>query len=129
MSLFDVCAVGLIAALAAMLLREWKSGAGAAAVTVAAVCVLVGTSLARYSEAITAIVGLADADGQVSETVSLALRALGIGFVAQIGADVCRDLGEGSIATCVESVGRAEILLICLPEFVSLVKKAVEMIG
>lgn len=112
-----------------MLLREWKNGAGATAVTVAAVCLVLGAAFARYSEAIAELVGLAESDSAVSDTVSLALRALGIGFVAQIGADICRDLGESSIASCVESVGRAEILLICLPEFISLVKRAVEMIG
>ena len=129
MSVFDACALGIVAALAAMLLREWKSGAGAAAVTVAAACLLLGAVIAKYSEAIAELVSLAEADERASDTLSLALRALGVGFVAQIGADVCRDLGEGSVASCVESIGRAEILLICLPEFISLVRRAVEMIG
>ena len=129
MSLLGVCALGAVAAISAMLLREWKSGASATAVTVAAVCLITTVALTRYSEAIEGLLALAGEDGAVSDAASLALRALGVGFASQIGADICRDLGEGSVASCIESVGRAEMLLICLPELISFVENAVKMIG
>lgn len=43
------------------------------------------------------------------------LKALGIGLTAQTVADICRDSGEGAIASKVELVGKIEIMLISLP--------------
>ena len=129
MSLFAICGVGVIAAVAALILREWKSGAAAAAVAISAVCIIGTVALLRYSDAVVAIAELAEGNEAASSAASLALRALGVGFVAQIGGDICRDLGESSVASCVEAVGRAEMLLLCLPEFVSFVSRAIEMIG
>lgn len=129
MSLFAVCGLGVLAAAAALLLREWKSGAAAAAVGLAAVCILTVTALLRYSDVLVNIRELADGNEAATSAASLAIRALGVGFVAQIGGDICRDLGEGSVAACIETVGRAEILLLCLPEFISFVNRSIEMIG
>ena len=118
-----------MAAVGAMLLREWKNGAGAIGVTVAAVCVLLASAFSRYSEAISRLFELAGEGGVVSDAATLAVRAIGIGFTAQIGADICRDLGENSVASCVELAGRAEILLLCLPEFIDFTDRAIEMLG
>lgn len=129
MSLVAVCAVGVIAAISALILREWKSGWSATAVALAAVCIITVAALLRYSDVIDHLRELAEGNEAASSAASLATRALGIGFVAQIGADVCRDLGEGSVASCVEMVGRAEMLMICLPDFISFVNRSIEMIG
>ena len=43
------------------------------------------------------------------------LRSLGIAVVAGCAADVCRDLGQDSVASGVELAGKAEIMLVCLP--------------
>lgn len=43
------------------------------------------------------------------------LKALGIAFLTQICADICRDCGEGSVASGVEIVGKMEIVLLCIP--------------
>ena len=129
MSVVGICALGIVAAAAGFLLREWKSGAGAIGVTVAATCVILGVALAGYSDVIAGLAELADDGGIVSDTAALAVRALGVGFTAQIGADICRDLGEGSVASCIELAGRAEILLLCLPEFMGFAERAIEMLG
>ena len=129
MSLFGICALALTAAVGALILKEWKGQGLAIAVGVTAVCVIGAAALSKYSDALEMLGILAERDAAVSDAAALVLRALGVSFVAQIGAELCRDLGENSVASVVEAVGRAEILLICLPEFISLVNKAVEMIG
>ena len=43
------------------------------------------------------------------------LKALGICFITQLGADVCRDAGESSLASKIELGGRMSILALCIP--------------
>ncbi len=52
------------------------------------------------------------------------LKALGVAFIAQTGADTCRDCGENALAAKVELAGKCAILVIALPlmqELLSLV--------
>jgi stage III sporulation protein AD len=53
--------------------------------------------------------------GDVHETVSLLLRALGIAALSQVCADLCRQSGEAAIASGVELAGKAQLLLLALP--------------
>jgi stage III sporulation protein AD len=49
------------------------------------------------------------------ETWSILLKALGIAFLTETAASVCRDSGEGGMADWVELAGKLEILLLSFP--------------
>ena len=49
------------------------------------------------------------------ETWSILLKALGIAFLTETAASVCRDSGEGGMAGWVELAGKLEILLLSFP--------------
>lgn len=53
--------------------------------------------------------------GEITEYFSVILKVLGISFVVQIGAEICRDFGEASIASKIEFAGKAVILAVVLP--------------
>jgi len=53
--------------------------------------------------------------GEIAEYFNIILKVLGISFLVQVGADICRDLGEESIATKVEFAGKAAVLAVSLP--------------
>ena len=60
---------------------------------------------------------------------STVLKALGIGIAAQTAADICRDSGEGAVASKLEFAAKVGILLLGLPvvrEILSLTQKILE---
>ena len=57
------------------------------------------------------------------------LRALGIAFLTEITATVCRDSGEESIAKNVELLAKAEILILSLPLVKELIKISEALLG
>ena len=57
------------------------------------------------------------------------LKALGIGFLAQICSDICRDCGENSAAAGVELMARIEILLLSLPMLEKVISTAREVLS
>ena len=66
-----------------------------------------------YSE----LISIAD----ISEYISCSLKVVGIGYLGGIGADVCRELGEGGIAKCITVAARAELLVIATPHVMEVV--------
>lgn len=83
-------------------------------------------ALSRYREPLTLLSELA-ATGGLSDALSGILRMLGVGLLTSFTADLCRDLGEGTLASRVELCGRVEILLLCLPFLSELLSLAVEV--
>ena len=83
---------------------------------------LVCLALARYREPISYVLALSDVAG-VSDYAILVLKVLALSYAVSLTSELCRDLGEGRIASGMEAIGRAEILLLCLP----VVKEATEL--
>ena len=65
----------------------------------------------------------------MGETATLLLKGLGIAVLTQLCADLCRQTGEGTVASAVEMAGRAELLLLCLPLLRELVEMAATLLG
>ena len=58
----------------------------------------------------------------------VALKALGIGYVTNFSADICRDAGQTSLASISEAVGKCGIFLLSLPLIINIVDLALEFI-
>lgn len=115
-SLAAVIGVGLIAAMMAVLLRQYKPEF--ALLTALAATILIFTMMAGWiTPAIQRIQELLEQSPALSEGASVLLRSVGICFLAQLACDLCRDAGENAIASRVETAGKAAILLVSLPLF------------
>jgi len=64
----------------------------------------------------------------ISEYFAIILKVLGISFIVQTGADICRDFGETSIASKIEFAGKAVILVVILPVLKSVVEMGLELL-
>jgi len=71
------------------------------------------------------IESLRDAVGLHPGLLTPVLRTVGIGILTKLGADLCRDAGQGSIASTIEFVGTVACVYIALP----LMQAVFEMIG
>lgn len=116
-------AVGaVLAALTALLLRQAGEGAMAGAVTAVALLgvlsVFVGQIGGLWQE-LSALLG-----EDVRELLPMLGKMLGVAWLAQIGADLCREFGSPTVAGYVEGVGKVELLLLALPLFQEVVDLA-----
>ena len=125
MSILQIAALAVLAAALAFVLRT-LGAKGAPALTVAAGLAFVAYAVARYGEALTAIREMAERAG-VSDGVGVILRMIFVGILCAVAADICRDVGESTLATRVEVCGKAEILLLALPFLLELVHLALEV--
>ena len=83
--------------------------------------------LAKVSPVINYIRELTDS-GNITEYFSVILKVLGISFIVQTCADICRDFGETSIASKIEFAGKAVILAVVLPVLRSVINMGLELL-
>lgn len=126
MSLWQLLGCALLLAMLSLLIRE----CGGKAAPICAACggaMLLVAALSRVSEPVAWFMQLGQ-DSALSPYLSVILRVLGVGYAVQLCADLCRDLGESSLAAKVEFVGRAEILLLALPLLRELTETAIDLL-
>ncbi len=85
-------------------------------------------SLAVFYPILNFLSGIASGT-KVQEYFPVLIKALGISLLVQITSDICNDSGETAIAHRVEMVGKAEILLLCIPLIKEILLLCEEIIG
>lgn len=63
-----------------------------------------------------------------NEFLIIAAKSLGICFLTQISADICRDSGESALAGKVETAGKATLIFISVPLIMSLLDLVGELL-
>ncbi|RJX28022.1 MAG: stage III sporulation protein AD [Dethiobacter sp.] len=56
------------------------------------------------------------------------LRVIGVAYLAEFGAQICRDAGEGSIAVKIEFAGKLIILVMAIPILIAVLQGIVNFI-
>ena len=113
MTIYQLCALAVLVAALTWILKT-AGAKGAAAVPLTGGLALVFFAVYRYREPIAALMTLAETAG-IRTSMEMVLRMMAVGYLSTFAADICRDMGEGTLAARVELCGRAEILLLCLP--------------
>jgi stage III sporulation protein AD len=110
----QVVAAGVLCAVLALTVKK-QSPEIALMVTIAAAGVIFFMILPMLAEAVGMLrhVGTLLDGGQ--NYVALAIKVIGVAYLAELGASVCLDAGESAIAAKIELAGRAVILVLATP--------------
>lgn len=114
MDIFKVVGIGLAAATLAVFVKGWKPEL-AIGISLAAASVIFIMAI-PYLKAITDMIK--DLSGQLgieSRYITLILKITGIAYIAQFGAELCRDAGESSTASKIEFAGKVIIMALSMP--------------
>ena len=112
MTLLPTLGIGVLCAIAALVLKECKSPLAPLLTLLGGILLLLGI-IPRLTPLLSWAQTLEDAlPHAVGETVGKVLAA---GFLCGIGSDICTELGAPSLASKLELAGRVEILLLSLP--------------
>ena len=107
------CGAAICALIAIIILKGQKSEF-AGIVSLAAAVLFFGAAAAEFYPTLKLMRGLIEGTSFESYLGTLT-KALGITLAVQFSAELCRDAGESAIASKLELVGKAEIILLCLP--------------
>ncbi len=59
--------------------------------------------------------------------ITTLLKIIGIAYIAQFGAEICKDAGEGAIASKIELAGKVIIVVLAVPIITSLLDMVVRI--
>ena len=113
-SLFKVIGIALTAAVASLLLRTYRPELSVQ-IAVAAGTLLLLLTVDELKVMSAFLNDMFERTGIKTEYLKAMVKVLGIAYLAQFAADLCRDAGESAVAGKVELAGRVMILAISLP--------------
>lgn len=130
MTVLKLCMVALLILASSTVIKQWKSDF-LPLVRIGAT-VLFGTLLIASAEPLFSLVTTLGKGAVASGYIETILKGLGIVILTQISSDICRDSGESTLAGHIETVGKLELLLLCIPligEILTTAEKLLEMGG
>lgn len=120
------CGAALCALICVLLLKNHK-GELAALVVVAASTIFISAAVMELMPAFD-FLSEAMTNTGLDGYFSTLLKAMGITAAVQFTSEICKDAGEGAIASKLEFVGKAEIVILCLPLIKEIISLATEII-
>ncbi len=120
MSILTVSLTGIFSCIAALVLSRYNKETAIVVILAAAVLMSVAL-LPQLSELCSAVEEYMKLSGVSSEYIAALLKAVGICFLTQLSADICREQGSAAISSLVELSGKIAILSLALPLFAEVI--------
>ena len=127
MGVWQIAGVALLSCMVLLLLKEWRP-AMTVPLRLSVTVLVTGAALLLYVPVLSQIGEMFTLSGGAEYATPL-LRAAAIALVCELSATLCRDMGEGTLASGVQWFGRIEILLLCLPLVDGLLAVAKELLS
>ena len=127
MEIFQIVAIGLIAAILSVLIKNQKPEIGIYISLVAGVIIFlfIATKLQSVIQILSQLAGKINIDSIYLSTI---LKIVGIAYIAEFGAQVCKDAGEGVMASKIEFAGKILIMEMAVPILVSLMDLIINIV-
>ncbi len=113
--------IGITAVILISLLKSYKPEIAVAA-SIITVAVLFFMISPYINAALSAFTDISDKIGIDRQYILVAAKVIGVAYITQIGADICKDAGESAIGTKVELCGKIVIVIMSMPVFYKLLE-------
>ncbi len=127
MEIVQVVGLGLVAAMLVAFLREHRPELAIQVSLVAGIIIFL-LVINRVVVAVHTITEMAVGAGINLIYLQALLRIIGIAYLAEFGSQVCRDAGEGSLASRIELAAKILILALALPIVVAVMDSILQII-
>lgn len=127
MEIFQIVAIGLIATILSILVKSQKPEIGIYISLVAGVIIFlfIASKLQSVIEILSQLANKINIDSIYLSTI---LKIVGIAYIAEFGVQVCKDAGEGVMASKIEFAGKILIMVMAVPILVSLMDLIINMV-
>ncbi|MCL2362755.1 MAG: stage III sporulation AC/AD family protein [Defluviitaleaceae bacterium] len=126
MGIFQIVITGVLCAVLAITIKK-QSPEIALLITIAASVLIFLMILPMLAQAIGMLTNIGTLLDGGMQYVSLALRVIGVAYMAELGASVCADAGESAIAAKIDIGGRVIIMVMALPVVVDIVSSVMRV--
>lgn len=118
----------LLTALISLFLRESKLPVAALLLTLAAGIIIFLTLLPKISQVFSVLKDLSEQVNLNYSYLSVIFKLLGIAYITEFAAQLCRDAGEGALSMKIELGGKLGILLLSLPIVAQVLQTVLDLV-
>ncbi|MGI6563542.1 MAG: stage III sporulation protein AD [Clostridia bacterium] len=128
MNIFQIVVIGIVGVLLVLTVKEKNPefALGTSLITGAVILVAVIT---RFDGIFDFLNRYMTVDGFNSDYIKILMKILGIAYVTQFGAEICKDAGAASVASKIELAGKVIILSYGIPIILSLLDTVRGILG
>ncbi len=121
MGILQIAGIGITAALLAVIIKQHRPEL-ALLISMAAGAFLFIFILGNVTVVISSIEQMAKRSNLNTIYLNTVLKVIGIAYIAEFGAQLCKDAGEGAIAAKIELGGKILIMILALPVLTALME-------
>jgi stage III sporulation protein AD len=114
LEILQIVGLGVVATVIILVLNVQKPEISlqVSVITGIVIFMLVAGKIAAIVELLKSYAAKADIDGMY---LGILLKIIGIAYITEFGAEICRDAGEGSIASKIELAGKTIVAVMAVP--------------
>ncbi|MFA4886211.1 MAG: stage III sporulation protein AD [Desulfotomaculaceae bacterium] len=127
MDVLQIVAIGLIATVLVVVVKSQKPEL-ALLLSVAAGVIIFLLVLGKIGSIMDIIKDLAARAGINMVYLGSILKIIGIAYIAEFGAQICRDAGEGAVATKIEFASKILIMVLAVPIVVAVLQALLKLV-
>lgn len=127
MEVMQIVAIGLIATVLIVVVKSQRPELGVL-LSVAAGVVIFLLVLGKIGSIMDIIKDLASRAGISMVYLGTILKIIGIAYIAEFGAQICRDAGEGAVASKIEFAAKILIMVLAVPIVVAVLQALLKLI-
>lgn len=127
MEIMQIVGLGLISVILIIILKQQKPEF-AIYISLVAGALIFFMVTAKISSVLSVIGSLADRADIDAIYLNTLLRIIGIAYITEFGSQICKDAGEGAVASKVEFGGKILIMVMAIPILVAILEVIVRLI-
>ncbi|MGB9661662.1 MAG: stage III sporulation protein AD [Moorellaceae bacterium] len=128
MDIFPIVGLALTATLIIVVIRQAQARETALLISLVTGAVIFLLLFDRIGAVIQVLTDLSDRAGINRFYLTTVLKIIGIAYVGEFGAQVCRDAGENAVASKVELAAKVLIMALSLPIMVAILESMVKLL-
>lgn len=128
MDLFQAVSVGMVGAVLALMLKEWKPELSVAVSIATGIFLFFGV-FEELREVFSEFSGLMERGGVDLRYFQIVVKIIGISYLAQFGSSICRDSGQSAIAEKIELAGKAAVVSLTLPILIAFLEFVIQALS
>lgn len=128
MNIFQIVAVGIVGVILVLAIKD-KSPEFALGTSLITGVIIIVAVITQFDSVFEFLNRYLTIDGLNSNYIKILMKILGIAYVTQFGAEICKDAGSATVASKIELAGKVIILSYGIPIIISLLDTVKGILG
>lgn len=127
MEIWQIVGLALIVTIFCVVLKQFKPEIALQLSILAGATIFI-LILSKIKGIVDLLQNLADQANISSYYLLIVLKIVGVAYLAEFGAQICRDAGEGALATKIELAAKVGVIVLAIPIIVAITESLVRLV-